>query len=154
MWCCRHFISLDLAKRLYTSLIEPYFIYGCIHYDGCSSKAAKQLQVAQNKAIHAVLSVDGRYPTNSVHSETGVPYLQESHKYHTLCFAYGAYTIWAQTQSMTVLYAVIMAEVHDSKMPLLLWSIAAKQSLARKVYCKDVTTTGNLFQLSSNKASP
>ena len=58
------------------------------YHDGCSSKAAKQLQVAQNKALRAVLSVDSRYSTTSLHAETGVPYLQDSRKYHTLCFAH------------------------------------------------------------------
>ncbi len=88
LWKCRHFIPLDLAKNLYTSLIEPHFVYGCIHYDGCSVRAAKQLQVAQNKALRAVLSVDSRYSASQLHSDLGIPYLQDTRKYHTLCFAY------------------------------------------------------------------
>ena len=88
LWHCRQFILLDLAKRLYTSLIEPHFVYGCIHYDGCSVKAAKQLQVSQNKALRAVRAVDNCYLTTTLHSEVEVPYLQDSCKYHILCFAY------------------------------------------------------------------
>ncbi len=60
LWRYRSFIPLNLAQSLYTSLIEPHFTYGAIHYDGCSAKAASTLQTAQNKALHAVLAVEPR----------------------------------------------------------------------------------------------
>ncbi len=95
---CRHFIPLDLAKSLYTSLIEPHFIYGCVHYDGCSAKAANTLQMAQNKALRSVLSVNHMYSASQLHSDLQIPTLKDSRRYHTVCFAYkGLYNLSTST---------------------------------------------------------
>ena len=51
LWRCRSFIPQSLAHTLYSSLIEPHYIYGCIHYDGGSTQALKILQTSQNKAL-------------------------------------------------------------------------------------------------------
>ena len=88
MWRCRQFIPLELAKSLYTSLIEPHFIYGCVHYDACSVKAANTLQAAQNKALRSVLSVNHMYSSSKLHAKLQIPTLKDSRLYHTVCFAY------------------------------------------------------------------
>ena len=85
---CRSFIPMGLAKDLYSSLIDPHFVYGCIHYDGCSAKAANALQISQNKALRAVLAVDPRYPRASLHQELNIPNLATCRKYYTVCSAY------------------------------------------------------------------
>ncbi len=74
LWRCRSFIPQPLAHTLYSSLIEPHFTYADVHYDGCSAKASNILQVAQNKALRAVLAVEPRYPTKQLHLQLNVPY--------------------------------------------------------------------------------
>ena len=88
LWRCRSFITLDLAKDLYSSLIEPHFTYACCHYDGCSAKASSMLQTARNKALRAVLGVDSRYSATSLYERLNVTQLSNSRKYHTVCMAY------------------------------------------------------------------
>ena len=36
LWCIRNFMSRNLAKRLYTSLINPLFVYCNYVFDGCN----------------------------------------------------------------------------------------------------------------------
>ena len=88
LWRCRSFITLDLAKDLYSSLIEPHFVYCCSHYDGCSTRAANLLQIAQNKALRAVMSVEQHYLSEALHRHLEIPPLSENRKYHTVCLAY------------------------------------------------------------------
>ncbi len=88
LWRCRSFIPQSLAHSLYSSLIEPHYIYGCIHYDGGSAQAKKILQTSQNKALRAVLCVEPRYPTGQLHATLSEPYVADICKYHTSCFAY------------------------------------------------------------------
>ena len=88
LWRCRSFIDLSLAKRLYSSLVEPHFLYACSHYDGGSRKSANTIQVAQNKALKAVLSVDSRISTESLHSRLQIPFVSDICKYQVACHTY------------------------------------------------------------------
>ena len=63
-------------------------LYGCIHTDGSSAKACATVQVALNKVLHAVMSADGRYSTNVLHTKLQVPYVSDIHKYHLSCMTY------------------------------------------------------------------
>ena len=94
LWCCRSFILRSPAQSLYTSLIKPHFLYGCVHYDGSSVNAINSIQIAQNKALRAVMNVEPRYPTNVLHRTLRVPYIFDLCHYNTACFAYwGLYDI-------------------------------------------------------------
>ena len=68
----RNFISYELARSLYISLIDPVFNYCCEIYDGCFLNAACKLQVAQNKALRAVLHRDNRADTSLLHADSGI----------------------------------------------------------------------------------
>ena len=59
-----------------------------MHYDGCSAKVANALQILQNKALRAVLAVDPRYSSASLHQELNIPNLASSRKYYTVCSTY------------------------------------------------------------------
>ncbi len=77
LWRVRSFISRDLAKYLYTSLIAPHFAYLDHIYDGCNATSSKRLQATQNNALRAILKVEARYPTTALHEETGIDYLAQ-----------------------------------------------------------------------------
>ncbi len=61
MWCLRSFISLDLAKMLYRSLIQPHFLYCSFILEGTTHTNLSNLQVQQNCALRAVKGVDPIY---------------------------------------------------------------------------------------------
>ena len=88
LWRCRSFIPQSLAHTLYSSLIKPHYLYGCIHYDGGSIQARHILQTSQNKALRAVLNVEPRFLTGSLHNYLQEPFISDICKYHTCCFAY------------------------------------------------------------------
>ena len=75
MWRVRRCINRDLAKYLYQSLIEPHYIYCQFINDACNIDMKRKLQVSQNKALHAILSVPNDYPSENLHIETGIEWL-------------------------------------------------------------------------------
>ena len=66
LWKMRNFISLDLAKYLYTTSIQPVFIYCDFIYDGTSKTNKQKLQICQNSALRAVKNCRLDYPTTTV----------------------------------------------------------------------------------------
>ncbi len=72
LWRVRSIITLNLAKQLYTSLVEPHFLYLDYIYDGCGVTAKNKLQVCQNNALRAMLKTDCRHLTVSLHVSSGV----------------------------------------------------------------------------------
>ena len=90
LWRIRPFISESLAKDLYTSLIHPHFTYGDIVYDACSQQSKVRLQVHQNMALRAVKNVDPRFPTQRLHDQTGVEWLDVERKQRCCIEAYKA----------------------------------------------------------------
>ena len=76
LWRVRNSIPISLAKDLYTSLIEPHFIYCNSIYDACSVEMKRQLQLSPNRALKAVLKTHNRCPSNSLHGESGVAWLE------------------------------------------------------------------------------
>ena len=92
LWRMRSFISQDLAKYLYKSLIEPHFTYLEYVYDACPASSSHKLQIAQNGALRAILNVDSRCSTAILHEKTGIPLLSVNRKkifhwWYTLNFA-------------------------------------------------------------------
>ncbi len=75
LWKLRGSISTELARALYTSLIDPLFLYCCQLYDGCLVGDARKLQVAQNGALRAVLQAEPRSSTLDLHINTGIEWL-------------------------------------------------------------------------------
>ncbi len=83
LWRVRPFISQNLAKQLYTSLIEPHFIYLDYIYDGCSKGASNKLQICQNNALRAVMRTDSRHSTQALHTDTNTEWLDIMRKKST-----------------------------------------------------------------------
>ena len=71
----RNFISKDLAIDLYKSLIEPHYRYCDYIYTGCSLTNARKLQVCQNNSLRAISRADQYYPTELLHKELGIEWL-------------------------------------------------------------------------------
>ena len=88
LWKLRSFITVNLAKTLYTSLIEPLFLYCDELYDGCFQQDVKKLQVAQNNALRAVLHRDPRSDTVSLHVDSKTLWLDEQRKINCCVQAY------------------------------------------------------------------
>ncbi len=51
LWKVRNYVTQDLAKYLYLSLVHPLFSYADYIYDGCSKTTSNKLQIAQNSAL-------------------------------------------------------------------------------------------------------
>ncbi len=75
LWRLRNCIDTRLAKYLYTSLIDPLFLYCNYIYDACGVELGRELQISQNTSLRAILKVNNRYPTDQLHSETGIEWL-------------------------------------------------------------------------------
>ena len=88
LWRIRSFINTSLAKDIYTSLIEPHFLYLDYIYDGCSKASSDRLQITQNNALRAVLRAEPRYPTTELHEKTGVNWLNFQRKKSTCIQVY------------------------------------------------------------------
>ena len=88
LWRVRPFISMNLAKQLYTSLVEPHFLYLDYIYDGCGKVAKEKLQVCQNNALRAVLKTDCRHSTTSLHNDTNAEWLDVLRKKSTCLQVY------------------------------------------------------------------
>ncbi len=69
------FILESIAKDLYTSLIHPHFNYGDIIYDACTQQDQAKLQIHQIIALRAIKNVEPRFPTQHLHEQTGIPWL-------------------------------------------------------------------------------
>ncbi len=65
-------IPTCLAKTLYTSLIYPYLVYCSLIMDGMKEGLKDKLQIYQNAALKAVLSVENDYRTDLLRCQIGV----------------------------------------------------------------------------------
>ncbi len=84
----RSFINESLALDLYSSLIEPLFVYCCHLYDGCNKYNQYRLQILQNNALRAVKQVNMRYSATSLHDELNVEWLDVYRKRYTCTEAF------------------------------------------------------------------
>ena len=50
----RPFVSLDAAKKIYDSLIQPHFDYCCTVWDGINNQLTEKLQKLQNSATRVI----------------------------------------------------------------------------------------------------
>ena len=77
LWWIRNFISKDLAKHLNQSLIGPHFAYCNWRYihDGGSVTTSHYLQVGQNNALLAEINADQKYPTDRMHEQLEINWL-------------------------------------------------------------------------------
>ncbi len=73
---------------MYTSLIEPHFLYLDYIYDGCSKGSAQKLQTSQNNALRAVLKTDSKHSTQALHTDTQTEWLEIMHKKSTCLQVY------------------------------------------------------------------
>ena len=80
LWRMRHFINENLAKDLYLSLIHPHFNYADVVYDACNQQCKSKLQVHQNMALRAIKNVEPRFPTDRLHAQTGIDWLDVEQK--------------------------------------------------------------------------
>ena len=80
LWKMRSFISEDLAKYLYITLISPVFSYCDFIYDGTSQKNKQKLQVLQNASLRAVKRVRIEYPVQMLHDDLCIDSLSTQRK--------------------------------------------------------------------------
>ncbi len=71
----RNFVSKDLATQLYKSLIDPHFRYCNYVYNGCSLTNKRKLQIAQNNSLRAIARVDPLFPTEALHADLSIDWL-------------------------------------------------------------------------------
>ena len=50
----RPFVSLDTAKKIYDSLVQPHFDYCCTVWDGINNKLTEKLQKLQNRTARVI----------------------------------------------------------------------------------------------------
>ena len=67
LWKMRGYISEDLAKYLYITLIHPLFTYCDFVYDGTYEYNKHKLQVSQNNALRAVKKCNREFPNKYLH---------------------------------------------------------------------------------------
>ena len=88
LWRMRNFVSQDLAKQLYITMINPVFTYCNYVYDGCGVTSSRDLEILQNNALRAVRKVDYRYSATSLHNELYVDWLDVGRKISTCVEAF------------------------------------------------------------------
>ncbi len=71
----RNFVSKDLATHLYKSLVDPHFWYCNYIHSGCSLTNRRKLQIAQNNSLRAIAQVDNLYPTEALHIDLEIDWL-------------------------------------------------------------------------------
>ena len=91
LWKVRNFITLDLAKYLYQTLIQPLFTYVDFVYDGCSQTISNKLQVTQNSAPCAVKNCKFDYSTTRLHNELEIEGLSVCRKKSSIKMVYRGY---------------------------------------------------------------
>ena len=84
----RSFILQNLAKYLYTTLIQPIFSYGDSVYDGMNLSNKSILQVLQNSSLRAVKRCARDYSEKELHDDLEIAYLQGSHRKSALKIVY------------------------------------------------------------------
>ena len=76
LWKMRNFITIDLAKYLYSTIIQPVFNYCNFIYDGTLKMNEQKLHVCQNSALRAVRNCHLDYLPNRLRTELGVDSLE------------------------------------------------------------------------------
>ncbi len=88
LWKVRNFITEDLAKYLYLTLVQPLFTYVDYIYDGCSQTIGHKLQVAQNSALRAVKNCKRDYSATLLHNQLEIEELSEFRKKSSIKMVY------------------------------------------------------------------
>ncbi len=88
LWKVRNFVTEDLAKYLYTTLIQPLFRYVDYIYDGCSQTVSNKLQVAQNSALRVVKNCKRDFSTTLLHNELEIEELGQYRKKSSIKMIY------------------------------------------------------------------
>ncbi len=84
LWKVRNYVSQDLARYLYLTLVHSLFTYCDFVYDGCTSTQGNKLQVAQNSALRAVRNCKYDYSTTKLHNDLQIDDLQTYRRKSTL----------------------------------------------------------------------
>ena len=84
LWKMRSFISQNLAKYLYQTLIIPIFTYCDFIYDSTSQCNKNQIQVSQYAAFRAIKRCPFDFPTERLHTELEIDTLAISRQKSTL----------------------------------------------------------------------
>ncbi len=92
LWKMRNFITQDLAKYLYQTLINPIFTYCDFIYDGTTQKNKNKLQIKQNAALRAVTHSKIDTAMYRIHDELLLDDLTVSRRKSTLKMVYRGYS--------------------------------------------------------------
>ena len=88
LWKMRSFISQNLAKYVYQTLISPIFTYCDFVYDGMSKKNKNKLQINQNAALRALERCPLDYQLNRLHNKLKIDTLAVARQKSTLKMVY------------------------------------------------------------------
>ena len=80
LWRMRNFVSQNLAKQLFNTMINPLFSYCNFVYDGCTKTSARDIEILHNNALRAVIKVDCRYSATTLHQELEVEWQDVNRK--------------------------------------------------------------------------
>ena len=91
LWKMCNYISQDLTKYLYLSLIHPIFTYCDFAYDLCNKGASHKLQVYQNAALRAARNCRYDYSSAHLHNDLETCNLQMCRRKSSLQIVYHGY---------------------------------------------------------------
>ena len=80
LWRMRSFISEELAKELYQTMVHPHFSYADIIYDASNQSLSNKLQTQQHLALKADLYIDQMFSSSELHSQTKINWLDSERK--------------------------------------------------------------------------
>ena len=79
-------LSVNNKLLLYKACVRPIFTYACpVWCNRVAKTHLKNLQIIQNKAIKQALGVPMRTATTQIHTDTGIPMVEE-YMEELLCF--------------------------------------------------------------------
>ncbi len=92
LWKMRNFITKDLDKYLYTTLINPIFTYCDFIYDGTSQRNKDKLQVKQNAALRAITRSPIDTSVHLIYADLQIDKLAIARRKSTLKMVYRGYS--------------------------------------------------------------
>ena len=84
----KKYLKNEVALKIYKAMVLPYFDYADVIYDKASTSELDKLQRLQNRCLKLCQGNDRYFGTDQVHKDTGVPFLKDRRKAHTLNFMY------------------------------------------------------------------